>query len=56
MAGLSDNVLRLTLWAKIFGLLLSIIVVIVNATEIHLLRKTSNKQFYEKISSRKLGA
>ena len=45
----NSYVFILPLWMKIVGLLVPIIIIIVNSIEIHLLRKTLNKQSYEKV-------
>ena len=49
MENQNSDVFILIPWFKIFDLLMPILIIIVNAVEIYLLRKTLNRQSYEKI-------
>ena len=49
MEGSTFRIYELNLWVKIVGIVIPLLVVIVNSIQIHVLRKTSHKPFYEKI-------
>ena len=44
-----EEVIRLTLSSKIVGCIVAILIITLNSIEIHILRKTRKKVFYEKI-------
>ena len=43
------KIAELNLWERVTGVAIPLLIVIVNSIEIHVLRKSSNKPFYEKI-------
>ena len=44
-----EEVLQLPLWIKIVGCVVPLLIIILNSIEIHMLKSTRNKAFYEKI-------
>lgn len=44
-----STLLHFTLWSRIVGIVLPLLIITVNSLEIHVLRKIANKHFYEKV-------
>ena len=45
----NSDIIELNLWGKVVGCIISSLVIISNSVEIHFLRRTANKPFYEKM-------